>query len=179
MSIAIREPIKKNRLMSIDASINNLGMAIWDIPSKKLLLWKLVHPKVNCRKNEYAKALSISDQLREWARTYAVNHMILEVPEHWAVGGFEARETGSIAKLCFVCGLIYGMQYEMEEFILVAPRGWKGQLPKNVMANRLKDEYWTKYQIDMTGEFTEENRKLNENVADAIGIGHVYLYGSV
>ena len=119
----------------------------------------------------------MSDQLREWARTYAVNHMILEVPEHWAVGGFEARETGSIAKLCFVCGLIYGMQYDMESFELVAPRGWKGQMPKAVVSNRLKKEYWTKYQIDLTGEFTE--KKLDENVADAIGIGHFKLFGSV
>jgi hypothetical protein len=168
--------IKKNRLLSCDPSINNCGIAIWDIDSKKLLLWKLVHPKPNCRNNEYAKALSISDQLREWARTYVVNHIILEVPEHWAVGGFEARETGSIAKLCFVCGLIYGMQYDMEEFILVAPRGWKGQLPKHVVANRLQADYIL-YGIDMTGEVT--GTKMNENVMDAIAIGHFKLFGSV
>ena len=169
--------VKKNdRLMSIDASINNLGMAIWDIPSKKLLLWKLVHPKVNCRKNEYVKSLSMSNQLREWARTYAVNHMILEVPSHWSVGGFEARETGSIAKLCFVCGLIYSMQYEMEEFKFVKPSDWKGHTPKHAMANRLQNEY-VKYGIDMNGIVT--GIKLNENVADAIGIGHYYIFGSV
>jgi len=179
MAIAIREPIKKHRLMSIDPSINNLGMAIWDMPSKKLLMYKLVHPKPHCRNNEYAKSLSMSDQLREWAKAYVVNHVVLEVPEHWAVGGFEARETGSIAKLCFVCGLVYAMQYDMETFELVAPRGWKGQLPKDVMANRLKEEYWTKYQIDMTGEYTATKKKLNENVADAIGIGHFKLFGSV
>lgn len=177
MAIAIREPIKKNRLMSIDPSINNLGMAIWDIPSKTLLMWKLVHPKPHCRNNEYAKSLSMSDQLREWAKAYVVNQMILEVPEHWTVGGFEARETGSIGKLCFVCGLIYGMQYDMEEFELVVPRGWKGQLPKDVMANRLQEEYLQKYGIDMNGTVT--GTKLNENVADAIGIGHYKLFGSV
>lgn len=162
--------VKKNRLMSIDPSINNLGMAIWDMDSKKLLVWKLVHPKVDCRKDEYEKSVSMSDQLREWTKIYAVNHMILEVPEHWAVGGFEARETGSIAKLCFVCGLIYGMQYEMETFELVVPRGWKGQLPKKVVANRLQKDY-LQYDIDMV--------ELNENVMDAIGIGHFKLFGSV
>jgi len=162
--------VKKNRLMSIDPSINNLGMAIWDMDSKKLLVWKLVHSKVDCRKDEYEKSVSMSDQLREWTKIYAVNHMILEVPEHWAVGGFEARETGSIAKLCFVCGLIYGMQYEMETFELVVPRGWKGQLPKKVVANRLQKDY-LQYDIDMV--------ELNENVMDAIGIGHFKLFGSV
>jgi hypothetical protein len=177
MKIAIREPIKKNRLMSIDPSINNLGVAIWDMGNKTLLMHKLVHPKVDKRKNEYEKALSMSDQLREWAKVYVVNHMVLEVPSHWAVGGFEARETGSIAKLCFVCGLIYGMQYDMEIFKLVKPSDWKGQMPKEVMANRLQDEYWNKYKIDMNG--TATGKKLNENIADAIGIGHYYIYGSV
>ena len=166
--------VRKDRLMSIDPSINNLGVAIWDIPSKKLLMWELIHPKVGQRQNEYVKALSMSDQLRERAKMYAVNRVILEVPEHWAVGGFEARETGSIAKLCFVCGLLYGMQYEMEEFDLVVPRGWKGQLPKDVMANRLRDVYLS-YGIDLS----EWAGTVMENVGDAIGIGHYKIYGSV
>lgn len=173
MAIVIREPIKKHRLMSIDPSINNLGMAIWDSPTKKLLLWKLVHPKSYCRKNEYEKSVSMCDQLREWAKTYVVTDILMEVPEHWAVGGFEARETGSIAKLCFVCGLIYGMRYntEIENFELVVPRGWKGQLPKEVVANRLHKEYMEKYELNMI--------ELNENVMDAIGIGHFKLFGRV
>jgi hypothetical protein len=103
----------------------------------------------------------------------------MEVPEHWAVGGFEARETGSIAKLCFVCGLIYGMRYneEIEQFELVIPRGWKGQLSKEVVANRLQDEYLQKYDIDLSGK--ARGTKLNENVMDAIGIGHYKLFGGV
>lgn len=159
--------------MSIDPSINNLGMAIWDMPTKGLLLWKLVHPKPDCRHNEYIKAISMCDQLREWAKSYCVDAVIMETPEHWAVGGFEARETGSIAKLSFVCGLLFGMRYEpsMKEFELVVPRGWKGQLPKNVVANRLHKEYMKKYEINMI--------ELNENVMDAIGIGHFKLFGSV
>jgi len=166
----VKKEQKKNRFMSIDPSINNLGMAIWDTPTKHLLLWKLVHPKPDRRKNEFEKSVSMCDQLRAWAKEYQVDTVLMEVPEHWAVGGFEARETGSIAKLCFVCGLIYGMQYEMEKFELVVPRGWKGQLPKAVVANRLKSTY-VEYGIDMT--------ELNENVMDAIGIGHFKLFGGV
>ena len=166
----VKKEQKKHRFMSIDPSINNLGMAIWDTPTKHLLLWKLVHPKPDRRKNEFEKSVSMCDQLRAWAKEYQVDTVLMEVPEHWAVGGFEARETGSIAKLCFVCGLIYGMQYEMEKFELVVPRGWKGQLPKAVVANRLKSTY-VEYGIDMT--------ELNENVMDAIGIGHFKLFGGV
>ena len=57
MGIPIREPIKKNRLMSVDPSINNLGMAIWDMSNKMLLMHKIVHPKKDYKSSEYVKAL--------------------------------------------------------------------------------------------------------------------------
>jgi hypothetical protein len=161
---------KKNRLMSIDTSINNLGVAIWDMSTKQLIMHKLLHPKKDCRNNQYDKSLSMLDQIKEWIIAYTVNHMIVEVPEYWAVGGFEARETGSISKLMFVCGMIYSLKHDMEELQLVVPRGWKGQLPKEVVANRLRDHYLP-MGFDMT--------KIDKNVMDAIGIGHYKLFGSV
>lgn len=160
---------KKNRLMSIDPSINNVGMAIWELPNT-LMMHKLLHPKVGCRNNEYDKSLSILDQIKEWIQTYAVNRIILEVPEHWAVGGFEARESGSIAKLMLVVGLIYSLKHDLEELKVVKPREWKGQLPKQVMENRLRDNY-LEINVDLSA--------LNPNVVDAIGIGHFYIHGTV
>ena len=77
---------KKSRLMSIDPSINNLGVAIWDIGSKALLLRMLMHPGVKFRMNEYSKSSSMLDQLRELVTMYEVDVVVLEVPEHWAVG---------------------------------------------------------------------------------------------
>jgi hypothetical protein len=162
---------KKIRLMSLDPSINNLGMAIWDLETKTLLMHKLLHPLKDAKENEYEKSYSMLMQLKKWNQTYGVNKVICEVPEHWSVSGFEARETGSIAKLCFVCGLIYSLRCEVDEMKVVTPREWKGQLPKSVVANRLYEEYIKKYNIDMI--------KMNQNVMDAVGIGHFYLYGSV
>jgi len=158
-----------DRLISIDPSINNVGIAVWELPNA-LLEYKLVHPKVGQRNNEYDKSLSILDQLKEWIKEYEVNRMILEVPEHWAVAGFEARETGSIAKLMLVVGLIYSLKHELEELKIVKPREWKGQLPKDVMENRLREDY-SAIGIDLAA--------LNPNVVDAIGIGHFYITGSV
>lgn len=160
-----------NRLMSIDPSINNLGVAIWDIEQEQLLDHRLLHPKKEAKNNEYAKSLSMLRQLQNLIEKFSVDNMICEVPEHWAVAGFEARETGSIAKLCFVCGMIYSLHDTLESCEVVVPRGWKGQLPKEVVANRLFDEYMEKYGIDMV--------KMNPNVMDAIGIGHYKLFGSV
>lgn len=160
---------KKDRLMSIDPSINNVGIAIWELPNV-LMMHKLLHPKVNARNNEYDKSLSILDQIKEWKKSYAINRIILEVPAHWAVGGFEARETGSIAKLMLVVGLIYSLKHDLDELKIVKPHEWKGQLPKDVMENRLRDDY-SSIGIDLSA--------LNPNVVDAIGIGHFYVTGSV
>lgn len=164
-------PVNKERLMSIDPSINNVGVAVWELAEQPvLMMYKLLHPSPNCRNNEYDKSLSVLDQLKEWKQTYAVNRMILEVPAHWAVGGFEARENGSIAKLMLVVGMIYSMKNDLKELKIVKPHEWKGQLSKKIMTNRLKDAYLA---IDIDLE------KTNPNVVDAIGIGHYYIYGSV
>lgn len=160
---------KKERLISIDPSINNVGIAIWELPNI-LMMYQLLHPKVGERGNEYDKSLSILMQLKEWVRTYAVNRMILEVPAHWAVAGFEARETGSIAKLMLVVGLIYSLKPQLDELKIVKPHEWKGQLPKDVMQNRLREDYLA-INVDLA--------TLNPNVVDAIGIGHFYITGSV
>ena len=160
---------KKDRLLSIDPSINHVGVAVWELPNK-LIMYGLLHPKVKERENEYDKSMSILNQIKEWKQNYGVNRIILEVPAHWAVGGFEARETGSIAKLMLVVGALYSLKPEVDEFKVVKPHEWKGQLPKSVMVNRLK-EFYVNAGVDL--------EKLNPNVADAIGIGHFYLFGSV
>lgn len=165
---------KKNRLMSVDPSINNLGVAVWEIHSilkqSKLVMYKLVHPERHCRENEFEKSWSMLTQLKQWKQTYGVNRVICEVPEQWAVAGFQARETGSMTKLMFVCGLLYSMRGEVEEYKLVTPREWKGQIPKRVMENRLREDY-LKIGVDLA--------KIDDNVMDAIGIGHFYVHGSV
>lgn len=160
---------EKDRLISIDPSINNVGIAIWQLPNT-LIMYQLLHPKIDKRGNEYDKSLSILDQIKAWVKAYTVNRMILEVPAHWAVAGFEARETGSIAKLMLVVGMIYSMRHDLDELKIVKPAEWKGQLPKEVMENRLRKDY-ASIGVDLA--------KLNPNVVDAIGIGHFYITGSV
>lgn len=163
---------KKERLLSCDPSVNNLGMAIWDLTEKKLLLWKLVHPEVGHRKNEFDKSVSMLNQIEQWMKIYSVNHIIMEVPEHWVVGGFQARETGSMSKLSFVCGMLCSLvnHKDIEEFKVVTPAEYKGQLPKEVVANRLREAY-VPYGIEMP--------EIDANVMDSIAIGHYYIFGSV
>ncbi len=157
----------KDRLMSIDPSINNLGVAVFE--GQKLILYKLLHPSKDCRDTPYDKAISLFNKIKDDIKVWSVRRLILEIPEYWAVAGFHARETGAIFKLTFVCGALCTLVNDLEELKVVTPREWKGQLPKNVVANRLRDSYLP--DVDLT--------KINENVMDAIGIGHFYLYGKV
>lgn len=170
MAVLLKKEIKKDRLISIDPSINNMGLAIWDLPTKKLLVHVLVHPKKYYTANEYDKSFSMLAQVRSYMTTYRVNRIIMEIPEYWAVGGFQARETGSMTKLMFVCGMIYSLRDQLEELKLVTPREWKGQLPKKVVEVRLRDHYLP-HGVDLT--------QINDNVMDGISIGHFYIYGSV
>lgn len=159
----------KNRLISIDPSINTMGVAVWDIEKKKLLGWALVKPDKACREDFSEKSYNILEQIKKWKMQYAVNHIICEIPDYWFAAGFEARESRSIEKLMFVCGILYSLKGELKEFRFVKPREWKGQMPKEVVKNRLRDTYLG--QVDLS--------TINENVMDAIAIGHFYLYGRV
>lgn len=171
MTIATKmKRLNNGRLMSIDPSVNNLGLAIWDMNPIQIVLHKLVHPTIISRENQYEKAWSMLEQIKQWKISYDVTRIICEVPELWVVGGFEARETGSMDKLSFVCGLLYSLRSEVEDYMLVTPRQWKGQLTKKVMCARLRDEYLGSG-IDLM--------KIDANIADGIGIGHFYLHGRV
>jgi len=161
--------MKRDRLISIDPSINTMGVATWDVGKKQLLAWGLVKPDKACRENMYDKCYNILEQIKKWKSQYAVNRIICEVPDYWFAAGFEARESRSIEKLMFVCGILYSMKGELDEFVFVKPREWKGQMPKEVVKNRLRDSYLS--QVDLAA--------INENVMDAIAIGHFYLHGKV
>lgn len=160
----------KQRLMSIDPSINNLGVAVWNVSDKKVIFYGLVRPVKEFRENEFEKSWFMMQEIKRLIKSYVVSDVIMEIPEHWAVAGFEAREKGSMTKLMFVCGMLYSLRDVVYSFDLVVPRKWKGQLPKDVVANRLYKNYLS-MGIDL--------KNINNNVLDAIAIGHYKLYGGV
>lgn len=166
-----------SRLMAIDPSINYCGVALFNMKSKKLEDAILIRPaKITQRDGEfYDKAFSIYTKVDEIRERCDVDQVTCELPDHWAVAGFMARESGSITKLAFMCGLLYGMRNDVDKFVFTLPRGWKGQLSKDVLKNRIASTYagkGMKYSKD-------EWKDLDHNVVDAIGIGHWRLYGRV
>jgi len=148
------------KIITIDPSINFTGYAIYN--DTKLNNYGLLNPKLNNTFNEeyIDKSFSIFSQIKSKYKKEKIDKIILEVPEHFGVSGYLARESGSIFKLTFLCGMICSLK----EVITVPPRGWKGQLPKHVMRNRFIKKF---PQLDI------EN--INHNVLDAIGIGIWYI----
>jgi len=159
-----------NKLMAIDPSINQCGIAIYNIDTKELLKYFLLTSKEVIHNKddnlEYIiKGLSIYNQILKIKNDENINLIVLEFPEYWRVAGFVARESGALFKLVSVCGMISTIQ----PIILVSPSDWKKQLPKEVTHRRL-----TKFYGDSIVTV-----KLNHNIVDAIGIGHFWLHGKV
>lgn len=161
-------PIEVVTTMGIDPSINNCGIAIFK--ADKFISAELLNPDKKF-KEFYDKCLDIFLQIKHIAEDKGVHNIVLEIPEYWSVAGFMARESGSLFKLNFVCGMIYTLHTSIG-MRLVTPRGWKGQLSKQVCKNRMWKHY--KNVIDQ-----EEWERLDHNVVDAIGLCHFQLHGRV
>ena len=153
-------------LIAIDPSINDMGCAIFK--NKKLISGELLKPRKlgEKSKDHILKSRALLSAIKERRRLLKSKKVdiILEIPEYHGVAGYLARESGSIFKLTFLCGMICSMK----DVITYTPSGWKGQLSKEVTQNRLA-KYYPKKNI----------KELNHNIVDAIGIGHKHIFGRV
>lgn len=157
---------KIKRIITIDPSINFTGMAIFY--NKKLIGYGLLQPKY--KGDDYIeKSFSIYKQVRILIKNNSIDTMIIEVPDNFGTAGYLARESGSVQKLTFVCGMLISLKIKINVVFLL-PREWKGQLPKKTVYNRLNK---LNYYKDL------DFHKINNNIADAIAIGHFYLHGRV
>lgn len=155
--------MKNKYTLSIDPSINFLGYAIHK--SNELLEYKLLRSS-STHIDFIDKSRYMVDKLKTVINEFSFEGnytlaIVTEIPQYWGVAGFIARESGAIPKLMFLCGMIMGLT---KDVIALTPNDWKGQLPKNVVNNRLRKVY---PDIDIA--------KLNHNIVDAIGIGQYYV----
>lgn len=163
-----RKP-KYEYALSVDPSINACGYAVHEISTKKLLDHGLISPKKAIKKKEgastfIAKSRYVLDTIAEIMDDYGADsvQLVLEIPDHWGDQGFLARESGSIYKLTFVCGMICSLSPDIVTYL---PREWKGQMKKEVMQRRL-----AKFCAGIV-----DIPSLNHNIVDAIGIGRKFL----
>lgn len=146
-------------VVSIDPSINFTGFAIHS--DNKLVSHELLIPN-KCDEDYVQKSRTIYSLIKSiYDDIDTTKKLVLETPEYWKVSGHAARESGSVFKLTFLCGMISTID---ENIVITTPSGWKGQMSKDVVNNRLRSVY------------PEVNiEKTNHNIVDAIGIGHWYI----
>lgn len=157
------------KLISIDPSINYMGIAVFTGKGLtwQLTLHELLQPKTTS--DDYIeKSWSMYLQVRIILEEHEVDKIILEVPDNFGVAGYHARESGSIQKLTFVCGIMYSLRV-YTKIQTVLPRQWKGQLSKEATYNRMNK--LKLYNFDF--------HQINNNISDAICIGHWAIYGKV
>lgn len=141
-------------LIAVDPSVNHCGCAIFiddELDSFGL---------VSSKKSSYLDRMQEVFDFIRLKKEYLRASIALEVPQYWGAAGYLARESGSIFKLTFLCGMIYGLS----DVTMYTPNDWKGQLPKNAVKNRLSKLY-ANFDFSL----------LDHNVIDAIGIGHFHL----
>ena len=150
----------KMKILGIDPSLNACGVAI--VNDGKLSSWGLLNSSKMEKMFdlEYAdKAYCIFSQINVIRKNKKIDLICLEVPEHFGVSGYMARESGSIFKLTFLCGMLC----VLPNVKIFPPRIWKGQLPKEVMRNRFVKKF---PDLDIAN--------MDHNILDSIGIG---MYG--
>lgn len=158
-------------IISIDPSINYCG---WCVYVKTEKGWRisgkgLIKPDKNLGDDEYIKSKDVYKQAKNIITICEAKFgkvlLVLETPAHWAIGGFEARESGNMGKLHFLCGMLY----TLSDCFLVYPSMWKGQFPKPVVRNRM-------IRVLQGTKLAKELVKMNHNTMDAVCIGYWYLF---
>lgn len=153
------------QVLSIDPGTSGCGWAIWDITRRKN--WELlrygVFVPVKLRGNDTNDLQRWQYEAEQVSETVAgigkyCESMYVEYPS--VFGGGVAAQSGAIVKLATLVGMIMGGF--QGESILVPVVNWKGQLPKEIVAKRVKKIL--------------PNCKAESHAIDAIGIG-LYLQG--
>ncbi len=166
------KPVDQYAVLFIDPGITGTGFAFF--------------PEIKCSKKKNATAINrlffsgsftpkkssgwqkSSSEIWSWFAGLIATHnpklVVIEAPEAWldSSRGLASIRQGDILKLMYLVGGMAEIlkSNSMSLPILVLAREWKGQLPKDVMRQRLAKTLGTS---TMQG--------INEHEADAIGMG--------
>jgi len=169
--------------LSVDPGLTNTGWSVWK-PGHKLpidfglltipTLWRNAQKgteNLSWEKRALLYARALRGISNYGVESTSVETVYCEFPAFFnTAGGQMVAGKGDLSKLIYLIGVIRGVVFPTK-FKLVPVNKWKGQLPKNVVINRIK-RYYEKYP-----EFLS-NVNLKKDVWDSVGIGlHVRKQG--
>lgn len=157
---------ENSRLVAIDPGLQGTGVAVWE--EDTLVKAEVIRVPSSGRDWSWPRrADHIATQLMSYlpGLAYLENRkntvVVCEYPE--AFGGVKmmAWKTGDLVKLAFLVGLFSG-RVAPAHFIPVPVNTWKGQLPKQVVIDRLTKRI---------GKLRVRQLNIQTHAWDAVGIG--------
>lgn len=93
------------------------------------------------------------------------DNLVIEFPAVWSTSSksIASNYSGDLLKLSFLVGVLY-QGLRVPNKYLVSPQGWKGQLPKDVVIQRIKKQWPNLHDIP-------------DHAADAVGMGLFFQKG--
>lgn len=138
--------------VSIDPGKNDAGIAIWDKKNLDLAFY-IRGPRLDC---------AIKDKLRN----RKISHIFGEKPKVYPIGRSKGKPEHLI-DVSISLGVMVGSIIQINtKVIYFEPWQWKGQVPKQVMIDRIKKELPTKSHINVLGPPSKIH-----NTWDAVGVG--------
>lgn len=149
---------KYGKKLTIDPGLNGTGWALWDerwkllrngVITPKNKGWEMRGSEITCR------VLDLDELIND------VRDVYMEFPEfHQSAGGQVTAKSGALVKLAWFVGFLSSAIPVPVHY--VTPTQWKGQLPKQIVIDRIKAKM--------------PDVKAKSHDYDAIGIG-LYVRG--
>lgn len=158
-------------LVSIDPGVAGTGWAQWK--GSTLVKAGVIYPRRNLEDNHWwERAMDVAMKFRHiiqqlesdaaYDRVRLQVAFICEFPQHMeGVKGIAAQGDSGIHKMSHLTGMIHGMNAGYN-FIPVTPMQWKGQLPKSVVIDRVRQ---------VLGTRACKDHALKAHAWDAVGLG--------
>ena len=157
-----RRKVPYPRLYSIDPGLGGTGWAFWE--DGRLMHVGIVHDRA---KDDTLAARcegivrQLDTQMPVIDDKFVNIVMVIEMPQHMASAKGIAAQAGSVYKLAFLVGYIANAFNDFE-VIVTTPMEWKGQLPKDVVQQRV---------IRRLGVRTCVKHNIRSHAWDAVGLG--------
>ncbi|MFA6118156.1 MAG: hypothetical protein WC729_29485 [Sphingomonas sp.] len=151
------------KMLSLDPGIRGCGVALWE--GKQLVRCEYVKG-ASAAGSVLAAAHAMAQQVRAWAPD-DVTFLALEWPQVYRVGKGKGDNNDLLA-LAAVLGALVAL-FPLAGFEVFKPAEWKGQVPKDIMGNRIVGKLEGREVVVFRA--AKVIKSLEHNVIDGVGIG--------
>lgn len=161
-------------ILGVDPGLSGTGVAVYDVEDHEFVSVGVYYTN-NANKNDdwNSRAVCLAYDAFWEATIWNAKVVYCEWPEFFKdEKGYAATSKGDIYKLSFLVGALaaYCHKTKSTEFRPVKVHDWKGQLPKNVVEQRIRKRI---------GEDEVRKLKPNSHAWDAMGIALYGTYGEI